>query len=141
MSDYVNGFLFAQNAAFVLLIEKQKPLWQRGLWNGIGGHIESGESSWEAMNREFREEAGIERLVWTQQLSLLDNRRDHQVDFYMATVASTIPLQQLTPERLSWHALWKLPRVVPNLRWIIPFMLDQHVNGPVEVPCNLLGDE
>jgi 8-oxo-dGTP diphosphatase len=31
-----------------------------GLWNGIGGHIEQGESAGQAARREFREETGLD---------------------------------------------------------------------------------
>jgi 8-oxo-dGTP diphosphatase len=31
-----------------------------GLWNGIGGHVERGESPAQAARREFREETGLE---------------------------------------------------------------------------------
>jgi 8-oxo-dGTP diphosphatase len=31
-----------------------------GLWNGIGGHVEQGESPGQAARREFREETGLE---------------------------------------------------------------------------------
>jgi 8-oxo-dGTP diphosphatase len=33
-----------------------------GLWNGIGGHVERGESAAEAARREFLEETGLELL-------------------------------------------------------------------------------
>jgi len=33
-----------------------------GLWNGIGGHVERGESAGQAARREFREETGLDLL-------------------------------------------------------------------------------
>jgi 8-oxo-dGTP diphosphatase len=44
----------------VLLVRKRRPQWQAGLLNGLGGHVEPGESDVEAMVREFREECGVE---------------------------------------------------------------------------------
>jgi 8-oxo-dGTP diphosphatase len=57
---YVVGFLFNQDRNKVALIKKLKPQWQRGLLNGVGGKIEAGETSKEAMIREFREETGVD---------------------------------------------------------------------------------
>ena len=57
---YVVGFLFNQDRNKVALIKKLKPQWQKGLLNGVGGKIEAGETSKEAMIREFREETGVD---------------------------------------------------------------------------------
>lgn len=57
MQQYVLGFAFT--AAGVLLIQKQRPEWQAGRYNGIGGKVEEGEAIAQAMVREFKEEAGV----------------------------------------------------------------------------------
>ena len=59
MVDYVLGFAFDEEKQNVLLIKKTKPDWQKGFFNGIGGKIEAGETSLEAMIREFKEECDI----------------------------------------------------------------------------------
>ena len=58
---YVVGFAFdaVSKGADVLLIEKKRPKWMAGLWNGIGGKIEEGETKQAAMNRECLEETGL----------------------------------------------------------------------------------
>lgn len=50
----------------VLLLKgaSDKRIWPN-LWNGLGGHVERGESILEAAVRELREEAGIEGAQWT----------------------------------------------------------------------------
>ena len=59
MSDlYVLGFMFDEAASQVALIKKNKPDWQAGFLNGIGGKIEKGETPIQAMVREFEEETG-----------------------------------------------------------------------------------
>lgn len=63
--EYVLGFLFNSDATKVKLIRKNKPEWQAGRLNGIGGKIEAGESSQDAMIREFLEEAGVATSGWT----------------------------------------------------------------------------
>lgn len=66
MKNYVVGFAFNDN--HVLLIEKKRPSWQKGSYNGIGGHIEEGETPKAAMVREFEEECGIASMEkdWEQ---------------------------------------------------------------------------
>jgi 8-oxo-dGTP diphosphatase len=57
--EYVLGFVFSPYFKDVLLIRKQRPAWQKGLFNGIGGHMKEGETECEAMTREFYEETGL----------------------------------------------------------------------------------
>lgn len=59
MKKYVVAFILTPDFQFVWLIKKNKPEWQKGCLNGIGGKIESGESPIEAMIREIKEEAGV----------------------------------------------------------------------------------
>lgn len=59
MKNYVLGFAFDQSGHQVLLIHKNRPTFQAGLWNGVGGKIEAGESPLKAMLREFHEETGL----------------------------------------------------------------------------------
>lgn len=49
---------FAYYLDHVVLIKKKRPDFQAGLFNGIGGSLEFGESHLQAMVREFREETG-----------------------------------------------------------------------------------
>ena len=59
MDKFVVGFAFNFNASSILLIKKERPTWQKGLLNGVGGKIEAGENPMEAMNRECKEETGL----------------------------------------------------------------------------------
>lgn len=61
MKEYVLGFAMTEGLEDVLLITKNRPDWQKGLLNGIGGKVEMFDVCLEdAMIREFREECGIE---------------------------------------------------------------------------------
>jgi 8-oxo-dGTP diphosphatase len=57
---YVVGFYMGfGDDPLIALIQKKRPKWQEGKFNGIGGHVEETETPFEAMVREFREEAGL----------------------------------------------------------------------------------
>jgi 8-oxo-dGTP diphosphatase len=57
---FVVGFAFNTQRDTVALIEKQRPEWQRGKLNGIGGAVEPTDKSFHAaMAREFQEETGV----------------------------------------------------------------------------------
>lgn len=57
-------FLTRGNSILLLKGANDKRLWA-GLYNGIGGHIEQGESIIAAVNRELREETGlISQHIW-----------------------------------------------------------------------------
>lgn len=56
---YVLGFAFDDALSHVVLLQKAKPAWAAGMWNGLGGKIEPGEAPADAMAREFQEECGV----------------------------------------------------------------------------------
>ena len=61
MKQYVLGFAFTKDKSEIILIEKQKPDWQKGKLNGVGGKVELDDNNeTEAMIREFREETGVD---------------------------------------------------------------------------------
>lgn len=43
----------------VVLIKKNRPEWQKGRFNGLGGKVKAAESMPDAMSREFQEECGV----------------------------------------------------------------------------------
>jgi 8-oxo-dGTP diphosphatase len=129
MRTYVCGFLFSPDRANVLLIRKRRPAWQAGKLNGVGGKIEPGESPLEAMRREFREEAALDIPDWHEALTLTGPNdagsgvawRGH----FFRAFASIDPARALTDEPLEIHPARRLPDdTIPNLRWMIPLLLD-----------------
>jgi 8-oxo-dGTP diphosphatase len=60
---YVAGFLFSEDESKVVLIEKNKPDFLKGLFNPVGGKKENNETSLEAMIREFKEETGVMYMI------------------------------------------------------------------------------
>lgn len=82
MTNYVCGFYFNQTLQQVVLIWKNKPAWQRGKLNGVGGKIEEGESPLNAMRREFKEECGIDHIEWNELVAITGE--DWRVYFFYA---------------------------------------------------------
>jgi 8-oxo-dGTP diphosphatase len=60
--DYCAGFAFSADRSKIVLIEKNRPAWQAGKLNGVGGKLEAGETPMAAMVREFFEETGVATL-------------------------------------------------------------------------------
>ncbi len=63
ITEYVLIFPFNKTCGSVWLITKEKPEWQKGSLNGIGGKIEAGETPMQAAIRELKEESGLKAKV------------------------------------------------------------------------------
>lgn len=132
MQRYVVGFLFSPKHDWVVLIEKNRPKWQKGLLNGVGGHIEPGEESNVAIVREFFEEAGVDSIFWTYYAKL--RGKDWFVDFYFSDDDVMGGIKQKTDEKLRVIEVAKLPdNTIYNLRWLIPLALDENVVRPIVI--------
>ena len=59
MKGYTVGFIFDPTYTNVLLMHKNRPEWQKGRINGVGGRIESDESSATCVVREVLEETNL----------------------------------------------------------------------------------
>lgn len=59
LHKYVVGIAVDPDRTHGLFVLKNRPVWQAGFLNGVGGKIEDGESPAEAMVREFYEETKI----------------------------------------------------------------------------------
>lgn len=136
---YVVGFYFYSTTTAaqrqlhncsVTLILKQRPEWQRGLLNGVGGHVEPGESPEQAMAREFEEEAGVVCARWEKFLVLKGTNgdgEDYMIHFFRAfhegNSAAYFAIKAQTDEQIVRFPIEEVLHwrpVVPNLKWIIP---------------------
>lgn len=135
MKKYVTGFMFSANAEKVVLIRKLNPEWQKGLFNGVGGKVEVGETSLAAMVREFTEETGVNTKAndWT----LFSNvyRKDYyDVDMFFARSDLAFTAKTVEAEPISLLPVNPLPEnLIPNLRWLIPLALDQQADFSVPI--------
>ncbi len=127
MKTHALGFIFTPNFDEVLLIEKQRPDWQRGKLNGIGGKVEDGETSAACMAREAREECGLVSGPehWTYVGAM--HGEGWSVDVYALIHRDTEhTLETTTDETVAWYSVATLPdRALTNLPWLIHLAIDK----------------
>lgn len=141
MKHYVLGFLFDRVGQSVLLIQKTKPEWQKGRWNGIGGKVESDELPIHAMRREFQEETGLSITNWTHFCTFMGSEKCdpqaakedsefavHCFKCFSETLGSA---KSTTDEHVMEHAVnGHNFGFLPNLKWLIPMALSHHLIFP-----------
>lgn len=133
MKSYVVGFMFSNDRQFVALIRKNRPEWQAGKLNGIGGKIEDGEIPRGAMVREFREETGLETRWedWTIRGRI--EGPEFRVYILQAWSNKVFDAKTVTDENVIIFAVDKILLLdnilIPNLKAIIPALLLEDLQG------------
>lgn len=126
-TQYVVGFMFRRNDTEVALIRKEKPEWQKGRLNGVGGKVEADETSLRAMEREFYEETGWQGdIQWNWFLNLVYPTA--MIHFFVCSKGDDVVLTNVTDEQVAWFNVDEaldLIGLLPNLRWLIPLALDK----------------
>ena len=105
MIQYVVGIVICDSRA--LFIVKNRPEWQAGRLNGVGGKIKEKESPYDAIVRKCNEECGLALVSW----AFLGNitRKDEYVVHYFGSYASTFETAySATDERITIVDLAKL---------------------------------
>ena len=153
VTEYVVGFMIQPEKEQVLFILKNRPAFQKGKWNGVGGKVERGEHPRQAMVREFREETGVDTPPWSWEHTVsLGVRNDYVVHYYRSFVTEFPVYQTVTDEQVSvwdiddvyttdhtnidrignWTKVYDCP-TLPNMRWILAMQLSQHILFPINV--------
>ena len=124
--------MFDKSMSNVALIRKNKPDWQAGLLNGIGGKVEYGESSKSAMVREFKEEAGMNtsETIWINFCSMSGINNDNSrfgIEFFFCigdpNKLNSMELEQIKVFPAADIAAGK-EKTIGNLQWLIALALD-----------------
>jgi 8-oxo-dGTP diphosphatase len=107
----------------VVLVKKNRPTWQAGRFNAVGGHVEKDERTEYAMEREFFEETGVKFEDW--KLFVVLTGKLYVVYFYKGfsdkmfdcttTIDESIHIVDIDLSKIN---------CISNLRWLIPLALD-----------------
>jgi 8-oxo-dGTP diphosphatase len=112
----------------VLLQLRQNTGYMDGHWAAAAaGHVERGETAYDAAHREAREELGIDGLVLefltSMQRTRHDDPIDERIDFFFAARSWTGEPAIVEPTKaaaLEWFSLDRLPDpVVPHERFVL----------------------
>lgn len=139
--EYVAGFAFSSGQSYVALVRKQKPEWQKGLLNGVGGKVEHDELPLEAMYREFKEECTLPVRRW-EHFATVEGGGDQpwRVYFYWTHIVDDRfrPATNYGKEAehvevfpIKWLGGGKFS-TIPNLAWLIPLAV-AHMHGHATV--------
>lgn len=126
IKKYVVGFMFAPNGRDVVLIQKNRPEWQKDKLNGVGGKIEPGETPEAAMVREFYEETGVMFSDWTKFATLRASAEndptgiESEIHFFRATSNLANDIETLTDEAVYLVPVNTIMPKVPNLAYLLP---------------------
>lgn len=131
-TTYALGFIFNASFTQVLLIQKNRPAWQKGKYNGVGGHVEKNESYMEAIKREVLEETSLISNNWTYTCSL-DGNDWHTRIFATQYNRKLDDAKTQTDEKVRWFHVNKLPEnIISNLPWLIPLCIDKIKNKEIK---------
>lgn len=131
-NTYVVGFMFDESRDQVVLIRKNKPTFQRGLLNGIGGSVEPGETPPDAIIREFFEETGVETAkgFWKSFCYMAGNNNDNtsfEIEFFWG-IGNPSNCQTKTDEKIEIFPIRVITSgcvpTIGNLPWLVALALD-----------------
>jgi 8-oxo-dGTP diphosphatase len=134
MQKYIVGFVFDSKMEYVLLMHKNRPEWQNGFINGLGGKVEKGETFLSATVREIKEESGLETEEdkWVHAGVIGSDSFSVEILGYVYE-GQMSDAQSLEDEPIEWFPLNKLPpNVLDNLPWLIHITIDKIKNQKFE---------
>jgi 8-oxo-dGTP diphosphatase len=126
----VVGFLLSEDLRFVLLLRKARPEWQVGRLNGVGGHKEDVDTTFEStMRREFLEETGVQVDDWAAMGEMGGD------DWFVVAFCAKAPIEVLkkavqnTKDKDERAEIWPSTihtrsQVVGNVAWLVPMAVD-----------------
>lgn len=132
MKRYTVGIYFDKELTKIALILKNRPAWQNGLYNFIGGTIEDGENGLECIVREFEEECGVYVSPddWVN-IGLIRNKNNYEVELFSALQEDYHKeIKTMEDQEVGWFELDNLPKnMISNLFWLIPFAVNCWTQG------------
>ena len=124
---YVMGLLIDTETNRVALIRKNRPAWQAGRLNAVGGKVEAGEWPIDAMRREFREETGAQVNDWQHIATVLDFTGSIYVYRHFDTTGLIDQVMTATDEAVEVHPTDQpIADLMPLITWLLPLALYRH---------------
>lgn len=129
LKEYVLGFAFSERKKEILLIRKNRPEFQAGRLNGIGGKIENFELPIDAMVREFKEEANLDTNRETWKLFCKLSGEKELIYCYKSFIDisqySTMTDEIIIPKEVDKIVLGATleDELMPNLAWLTQMAL------------------
>lgn len=129
MKKFVVGFLIDENNE-LLTILKNRPEWQAGQFNGIGGHIEEGEAPLDAMIRELKEETNVTFKDWEfiGTLKGVDYILYIYGGFYPEAFQGEMTMTDEVVSKIPFNDLNDFP-LLPSARWMIAMLNDPNARN------------
>jgi 8-oxo-dGTP diphosphatase len=124
---YVVGFCFDAETENVALIKKNRPEWQAGRLNGVGGKIEQDETPFHAMVREFKEETGVLITEWEQYA--VWQGANTELYYFRARTDEVYNVKTMESEEVMLYPVQNFAarNIIPNLAWAIPLALQYNL--------------
>ncbi len=119
MIDYLYTLAFIKKGEKILMVNRQKNPWQ-GMWNGVGGKRNQGESPLTCIMREIQEETGItvnkNQVFFKGICTWNDQFKSRSSGLYIFLVEVSDDLEYVTPRSTPEGILdWK------TIDWISSF--------------------
>lgn len=129
MIEYVLVFVFSLDGEKVLLIRKNRPGWQAGLLNGLGGKVEKGEAPVSAAYREVEEESGLDPFKVSELLHFaILQGEGYKVLCYRSKSDWIGTAESKTDEQVGVYSVRSLlethnSKLMSNLHYLLPVAL------------------
>ena len=126
-------FVTSRDEVLLLKGAPTKKIWS-GKYNGLGGHVERGESIHAAAEREILEEAGLKVSdLWLKAVITIDANQSSGIGLYVFTAAVASRNFGPSPEgALEWVPLSRLSQLdlVEDLPTLLPVVLSRRLYDP-----------
>jgi len=131
LTNYTLGFIFNKELNKVLLIQfPNKGKWNDGFINGVGGHIDKGETPLQCMMREAAEEADFystkDRWNYAGMYDGTNSSNPFKIyTFYCQFEEHLIKAFNGEEGSTNWYTIENIPKLktVSNLQWMVPFCI------------------
>jgi len=135
MQKYVVAFVFNYDLSSVLLMHKNRPAWQNGLVNGLGGKVDEGEDTYTTVSREIEEESGLEipKESWVKAGRVYSDSFEMDVFGYIYEGGMSDATTKEN-EPIEWFKVADLPsNTIENVPWLIHITFDKLKNNNFEL--------